>query len=247
MDHRTFDPVYESTILQSDFFEGEDYYVHFRDRYFNTLKYLEGCLGSGRRKILDVGSGQFAVLAKHLFGVEADVVDIDTRFTKVLADNGVGFRQADLSKESLDVEEEYDVVVLAEVIEHVPRPPYLVFEALHRVLRPEGFLLVTTPNLYRLRNVYRLLTGRCIFDYFLVPEKDGPLGHFIEYSRDQIEFQLRKAGFEIHLSELVQLSLGGASRFARVARRGTSPLLAVRPLLRDNIVAIGRKTKMNGG
>jgi SAM-dependent methyltransferase len=236
-----FNRVYDTVISSDEFFEGQDYYRHFKDRYWNTLKYIGECLGPSQSRLLDVGSGQFAVLAKHLFGVQAEVVDIDTRHTRVLSENAIPFRKADLSRDELDPELSYDVVVLAEVIEHVPKPPYLVFEAIHRALSPGGFLIVTTPNLYRLRNLVRMATGRRIFDYFVVPEQDGPLGHFLEYSQDQIEWHVRRAGFQLHRSELSQLSLGGATPFARIARRSLAPVFAVRPLWRDSIVVIGHK------
>jgi len=236
-----FNRVYDSVILGNDFFEGEDYYRQFKDRYWNTLKYISECLRPSQTRLLDVGSGQFALLAKHLYGVQAEVVDIDTRYTRVLAEHGIPFRKADLSREPIHADEPYDVVVLAEVIEHVPTPPYLVFDSIRRGLSPGGFLLVTTPNLYRLRNLVRLATGQPIFDHFRVPEQDGPLGHFLEYSQEQLDWHMRRAGFQIQRSELTQLSLGGATAFARIARKSLAPVLAARPLWRDNIVVIGQK------
>jgi 2-polyprenyl-3-methyl-5-hydroxy-6-metoxy-1,4-benzoquinol methylase len=130
---------------------------------------------------------------------------------------------------------------MAEVIEHVPRPPHLVFADLKECLRPGGTLVITTPNLYRFRNRVRMALGQPIFDHFRYPQMDRPLGHFLEYSREQIEWHLREAGFEIRLSRLDQLDYGGASAGARLARQALRPLLWLRPLWRDSLVFLARR------
>ena len=44
-----------------------------------------------------------------------------------------------------------DVVLFAEVIEHITFNPVAMWRAIHRVLRPGGTIIVTTPNYYALR------------------------------------------------------------------------------------------------
>lgn len=243
-----FSGVYDRYVDGCEFLEGGDYYGQFKDRYWNTFRYIEDCLGrrsngahERKPRVLDIGSGQFAILCRHLLDAHSDVADIDTRHTAALKANGIGFMPADLMKDPIVPDEPYDLVVMAEVIEHVPKPPYLVFRNLYSALRPGGHLLITTPNLYRLRNVMRMLTGQRIFDYFLVPEKDRPLGHFLEYAKDQLDWHVREAGFEIRHSSLEQLTLGGASAKARWGRRTLYPLLWARPLWREHIVVVARR------
>src|SRR5262249_33972028 len=195
-----FDRVYERVILGSDLFEDPAYYRHFRERYWRTVGYIESSVGWDSPRILDIGSGQFALLCRHLLAAKCDVADIDSRHTAGLRRNDVGFVQVAWTRPGLRVQEPYDLVVMAEVIEHVPRPPHLVFADLKGCLRPGGTLLVTTPNLYRFRNRVRMALGQPIFDLFRYPEMDRPLGHFLEYSREQIEWHLREAGFEIRLA-----------------------------------------------
>jgi 2-polyprenyl-3-methyl-5-hydroxy-6-metoxy-1,4-benzoquinol methylase len=235
-----FDAVYDKHIRGGQFYEAHAYYDQFRDRYRNTLRWVSGVLPSGGR-VLDIGSGQFAVLCRHLFECVADVVDIDTRSADALRSNDVGFHALDLSRDAFAAEQPYDVIVMAEVIEHVPTPPHVVFANLVPAIRPGGHLLVTTPNLYRLRNLVRFVSGKRIFDHFLVPGPDRPLGHFLEYSREQLEWHVTNAGFEIVESSLEQLSWGAATLGARLARRALSPLLRARPLWRDNLVILARR------
>ncbi len=53
----------------------------------------------------------------------------------------------------------FAAIVMAELIEHVYDPVGLLDEA-HRVLRPRGILIVTTPNLAPLQDRFRFLFGR---------------------------------------------------------------------------------------
>ena len=55
----------------------------------------------------------------------------------------------------------FDVVVAAELLEHLRRPDHLVAE-IARVLRPGGTIAGSVPNAYRLKNRLRALRGRPI-------------------------------------------------------------------------------------
>jgi 2-polyprenyl-3-methyl-5-hydroxy-6-metoxy-1,4-benzoquinol methylase len=228
-------------IAKAGLFESHDYYRQFKERYWNTLRYVEPCLKPRNRKVLDIGSGQFAILCRILLDVECDVADIDSRHTAILNEQGIGFYPVDLTTGGLQDDKLYDVIIMAEVIEHVPRPPHLVFRDLRRSLRPGGALVVTTPNLYRLRNVSRMVLGKPIFCHFRFPEQGQSLGHFLEYSKEQMIWHLKDAGFQIELATIEQLDMGGATRFARWARRVAWPLVSVRPLWKDNLLFIARR------
>jgi len=89
----------------------------------------------------------------------------------------------------------FDFVFFSEVIEHLPIPGYIVLERLRKVLRASGVIICTTPNLYRLRNMLYMALGRPIFDYFRYPDDDTALSHVLEYSRDHLDWQFKKAGF----------------------------------------------------
>lgn len=57
----------------------------------------------------------------------------------------------------------FDVVVVGELLEHLVSPAGFVEEA-SRVLRPNGTLVGSIPNAYRLKNRLRFLAGRPIED-----------------------------------------------------------------------------------
>lgn len=237
-----FDEVYDRVILASTFFEVDGYYGWYRDRYRNTFRHLARVWPTlpGSR-LLDVGSGQFALLAAELLGAQGTVADIDTRYREDLDRRAIDVVQVDLTQGGLPGDRRFDAIVFAEVLEHVPRPPRTILADLRDALTPGGVLVLTTPNVFRLRNVVRMVAGRPIFDPFEVPRPDAPLGHFVEYSLAHVRGFAEAAGFEIVHADLEQLSLGGASRGARLARRLTAPLVTAVPRLRDNVVVVARR------
>ena len=90
-----------------------------------------------------------------------------------------------------------DLVILQEVIEHIPQPPYVVLEKIRTMLAPGGLLFLTTPNGHRFRNVLYMLAGREIVDIYRYPCPGDALGHQHEYTMKQMLWQAREAGFEV--------------------------------------------------
>jgi SAM-dependent methyltransferase len=74
---------------------------------------------------------------------------------------------------------EFDVVVLTEVIEHVDVHPQSLLAEIHRVLKPGGTLILTTPNASSLKKLIQLSNGNPQYDS---PTFGGSWGHRYEYS-----------------------------------------------------------------
>lgn len=89
----------------------------------------------------------------------------------------------------------FDVVLFCEIIEHLQMDPARVLREIRRVLAPGGHLILTTPNVARLENVARLLSGANIYDPY---SGHGPYGrHNREYNKHELNLLLGATGFKI--------------------------------------------------
>ena len=87
----------------------------------------------------------------------------------------------------------FDVVLYCEIIEHLLMNPVHTLREIHRILKPNGKLVVTTPNVARLGNVLALLDGRSIYDPY---SGHGVYGrHNREYSMHELIHLLKFCGF----------------------------------------------------
>jgi SAM-dependent methyltransferase len=133
-----FDPPF----MQGHIIEAE----HFA-RYAWASQFASG------RRVLDAACGMAYGTAMLAAAGATEVVGVDLDESviakvRAAAPPATSFEVADLRKLPFG-DDEFDFVVCFEAIEHVPEPE-VVLDQLSRVLRPEGLLLVSTPN----RDVY---------------------------------------------------------------------------------------------
>ena len=120
--------------------------------------------------------------------------------------------------------ESFDVVLFCEVIEHLQSDPLKVLLEIKRVLKPDGKLVVTTPNVSRLENVCRMIAGANIYDPY---SGYGPYGrHNREYNRHELVQLLEFCGFAIETSFTADVHENRASAFAQLKK--IAPLVRFR-------------------
>ncbi|MBN8629010.1 MAG: class I SAM-dependent methyltransferase, partial [Planctomycetes bacterium] len=113
--------------------------------------------------------------------------------------------------------ESFDAVIFTEVFEHLRINPIKTIGELRRVLRPGGFLLLSTPNLYSLNGLYSLLRyGRAnacatdsLYQQFDAVNRVGIFGHIREYTWCEVSQFLVECGF----GPVTPYFLGGATKF----------------------------------
>jgi SAM-dependent methyltransferase len=237
--HR-FDEIYDSFIVGGGFFESDDYYKNDKGRYWRSLELLCQVELPNPAKMLEVGGGQIALMCKALFGDDSTVADISQKYAAPLRKADIEVVTFNLmASKPHEIAGQFDVIVMLEVIEHVPLPAHVTFERLKPLLRPNGVLFLTTPNLFRLRNLIRMIRGIEFLDRFTLPEPGQGLGHQLEYSADHMRWQLERAGMKIIMLEHNSLGRTGHSISARLARTVLAPL-DVRPIWRDSLVVAAR-------
>jgi len=89
----------------------------------------------------------------------------------------------------------YDLLVMAEVIEHLYTAPSLVLRFLGTIVRPGGLLVLQTPNAAALGKRIRLLWGQN--PYQRIREDHSRPGHFREYTGPELAHYLAGAGFVV--------------------------------------------------
>lgn len=107
---------------------------------------------------------------------------------------------------------EFDLVIAMESLEHFVVDPSFVFREAHRVLREDGALLVTTPNIVSLRGVSRALEGGSPYSFGVFVPWNGAYGrHNREYTPLEVESLGRYAGFETALLNTLDICPGNES------------------------------------
>jgi SAM-dependent methyltransferase len=110
-------------------------------------------------------------------------------------------RRCDIEREKLPFpDERFDAVVVAEILEHLRVDPLFALAEANRVLRPDGRLVLTTPNLYSAQNIARFALGRGFSDpvaEFAKLRAVGHMGHVREYAPREVASFLRYAGFRV--------------------------------------------------
>ena len=111
---------------------------------------------------------------------------------------------------------DFAVVLFCEILEHLQQDPLAALREIRRVLRPDGVLILTTPNVRRLENLARMLAGENIYDPY---SGYGPYGrHNREYTWRELELLLEHAGFGIETIFSADVHANQAGRFFPLSR-----------------------------
>ena len=153
-----------------------------------------GSLLAAEKKILDVGCGTGAFLErlerrglKELHGCDGG--RFDPRVERFR------FQETDLNAGLAYPDSSFDIVTALEVIEHLENPRLLVRE-LHRVVKPGGTVLMSTPN----NEAFTSLLSLCLRGYYSAFADSCYPAHITPVLAIDGQRMLREAGFrEIRL------------------------------------------------
>jgi SAM-dependent methyltransferase len=157
---------------------------------------IQGELDGKPPMILDVGSGfQTEILRKT---VPAGIVNTlgfrDPRFEPRAQDRHFQFDLNDAQfPERWPIIEGHDLVIMAEVIEHLHTFPGLVLRCVSTWLRDGGYLILQTPNACALHKRIKMLIGRNPYD--MIRETSDNPGHFREYTIRELLSLASGSGF----------------------------------------------------
>jgi len=156
-------------------------------------------------KLIDVGATHFTFLYKDLFGMDVSALDKTDLLEKRCRRRGITFKACDITEGDMPFEDnEFDICIFTEVLEHLSIAPKKAFLPIKRILKNDGFLIFSTPNIATLQNRINLLFNRPVLapiewvfrDDFETSHPHG-LGHVREFTMTELLSLLHKYSFEI--------------------------------------------------
>jgi SAM-dependent methyltransferase len=140
-------------------------------------------------------------------------------------------RHFNIEEEKFPFEDaEFDVVLFCEIIEHLLMNPAAVLKEIKRVLKPNGALILTTPNVSRLENVTKMISGANIYDPY---SGYGPYGrHNREYNQHELYLLLKYLGFTLDAMFTADVHQNNANGYSSVSK--------LEPFLRHRELGLGQ-------
>ncbi|HOZ80661.1 MAG TPA: methyltransferase domain-containing protein [Candidatus Woesebacteria bacterium] len=171
----------------------DSYYQTHQDRFAVILKNISNLKLSPKSSILDIGCYPlylFQELEKQgyqLSGISSQHESVNQPSIKTLNIETTNFPYQDNS---------FDLVIFTEVIEHLTTNLDGIFKEIRRVLKPGGYVLLTTPNVLKIHNILSLLFNQNI--YFSLDQLNQPINyrHQREYTLSEIKTLQEKVGLK---------------------------------------------------
>jgi trans-aconitate methyltransferase len=179
----------------------DDGYLAFHARrYAHVLRLLARHGVNSGTRLLDIGPSHLTELIHQRFDCQVDSLGFGPdRATEFGRHHEFDLNRSQYRRDWRADLGVYDVVVMAEVIEHLHTAPQLVLAFVRQLLVPGGLLLLQTPNAAGLSKRIKLLLGRNPFDP--IREDVSDPGHFREYTLAELHDIAAESGFRVERTE----------------------------------------------
>ncbi len=111
-----------------------------------------GCTGTKA----GVSHPRYRYLHHHLADAAGEILGVDLDAPGIEAMREAGFKVQVGDVETMDLGRQFQIIVAGEIIEHLPNPG-LFLRNLRRHLMDDGEILITTPNPFRISQVWKIL------------------------------------------------------------------------------------------
>lgn len=175
----------------------DDGYCAFHaPRYATLVSILDEYVTSPDATILDIGESALTELLHDRYGARVDILGFVGDGPRAHGRNWWFDLNLAASEDSWRTDlPRYDVIVMAEVIEHLHVAPRPVLAFLRSLLEPGGVLVIQTPNAVALHKRVEMLAGRNPYEE--IREKQNDPGHFREYTKRELVAAVEAAGFAV--------------------------------------------------
>lgn len=201
-----------------------------KSRISTTLSILSSIKGTkgDNLRILDVGCGQGHItnsIKKHNPTAEISGLDVSISAIEYASDQ---FKGIDFAVGSAYIPpyspEYFDVIICNNTYEHITDPVLMLMQ-IRKILKPGGYIIISTPSRYRINNLLRVFIGK---------RASISKHHITEYSVGQVYEHFRYAGFSMKLITSTPVLGQGGSVFMRIAIHKL-----LKPLLKSMLRIIG--------
>ncbi|SHF58416.1 2-polyprenyl-3-methyl-5-hydroxy-6-metoxy-1,4-benzoquinol methylase [Fodinibius roseus] len=174
----------------------EDGYLKYHAPRYDYLLDLLHRYFTGEEDILEIGRTSFTGIISRSLGASIDTLGFEADGETEAGHhyqfdlNDAQYREA--WREDLPG---YDIIVFAEVIEHLYTSPERVLNFLKSLLKERGIIIIQTPNAVALHKRIKMMLGKN--PYHLIPEKRDGANHYREYTADELANYCRAAGFSV--------------------------------------------------
>jgi methionine biosynthesis protein MetW len=193
------DKIYSKVFSESN----ERYHIEQTEKLERIVDLFEPC-----DKVLDVGCGDgwFGKRIIKEVGAEVHGVDISKDALKKAELSGLKVKKQNLYGNELSYPNNYfDAVLCGDIIEHLINTEFFIRE-LRRVLKKNGFLILSVPNIAAYYNRFLLLAGKLPLGIESASELVFPpvkakdvynTGHVRAYTKETITKLIQYHGFKI--------------------------------------------------
>ena len=179
-------------------------------RFMHTVNEINITLSAKNKnvenfKILDIGTTPFTWALKTIFNADVFTIDLSTLLANRCILKDVVFSKCNVLEDEIGFPSNYfDIVVFTEVFEHLIGSPQVVFANIRKVLKDDGVLIMSTPNIATYKKRLNLLFGKSILEpvnTVFREEVDGGWihgsGHYREFTLEETKELLRNYNFRI--------------------------------------------------
>lgn len=195
-----FDKMMQELMAEELSDEWRLYYTISQLRYKYIINKLpEDMTGM---KVLDIGESAFVNIFRGLHPeASLTVLGLGEPGQWVKRESGVEYINHNLEKDCDNLpEEEFDLIIFSEVLEHLAVSPRLVFDKLKMMMKKGGRLMITTPNFMSFGNRLKMLLGKSPLEV-IRRDLSNP-GHFREYSLPELKQYVTDVGLKVLEAEL---------------------------------------------
>ncbi len=217
-------------------------YIDFHKyRYLLILNLISKLIEENRigksSHILDVGPAyqthlirkSFPAFSVHSLGIDHPLNHRKEQEFHLDQDLNFGIDVPEQHRESIDL------ILFAEVIEHLYTPPSQVLKYLCGFLKPGGVMLLQTPNAVALDRRLKMLLGKNPYNLIAAHRQN----HFREYTMNELHHFVQDCGLEVFFQLRQNYFNPNKTLLQRLYRRSNSFLPGA---LRDGITLLLKKT-----